>query len=97
MFNAMNPKNARWYYDDSSKGFRVDAFTDIKKGEQVFYTYGRKSNYQFLINYAYLEEDNDFNTFPLAVELPDETESDELKIDLFFAQNQKSFTKTFKV
>jgi hypothetical protein len=45
MFNARHPKNAKWYYDDNTKGFRVDAFTDIKKGEQVFYSYGRKSNY----------------------------------------------------
>ena len=33
MFNSRNPKNARWYYDDDSNGFRIDAHTDIKKGE----------------------------------------------------------------
>ena len=49
------------------------------------------------MNYAYLEESNEFNTFPLAVELPDETHTDELKRDFFFHQDQKSFTKTFKV
>ena len=84
MFNAKNPKNSNWYYDEDSHGFKVDAYTDIKKDEEVFYTYGRKSNYKWLMLYAYLEEDNDFNTFPLDVELPDETETDELKRDYFF-------------
>ena len=97
MFNAQHPKNSWWYYDDDSSGFRVDAHTDIKKGEQIFYTYGRKSNYKFFLYYAFLEEENDFNTYPLTVELQEETLSDELKRDFFFHHDQKSFTKTFRV
>lgn len=97
MFNAKIPKNSWWYYDDDSHGFRVDAHTDIKKGDQIFYTYGRKSNYKFFLYYAFLEENNDFNDFPLSVELPEETLSDELKRDFFFHQDQKSFVKTFRV
>ena len=67
MFNAVNPKNSRWYYDDDSQGFKVDAVSDIKKGEEIFYTYGRKSNYKFLMYYAYLEEDNFYNTLPFTI------------------------------
>lgn len=55
MFNAEDPKNSWWYYDASAKGFGVDAVRDIKKGEQIFYTYGRKCNSAFFLYYAFLE------------------------------------------
>lgn len=67
MFNSRNPKNAFWYYDDKMGGFRVDAFNSIKKGEEILYTYGLKSNYRFFLFYGFLDENNEYNDFPITI------------------------------
>ena len=45
MFNAAYDKNTHWYYNSSMNGFVVEASKDVKAGEQLFDTYGRKGNY----------------------------------------------------
>ena len=76
MFNTETPKNALWYYDDSKNGFIVEAYTDIKKNEQVFDSYGKKCNYRFFLNYAFInlnkDGENPENEFPLYVDLDKE-------------------------
>ena len=99
MFNAQNPKNSWWYYDSSEKGFAVDAVRDIKKGEEIFYTYGRKCNSQFFLYYAYIEQDNDeHNTFQMKIEMDPEAENFEMKKDVFFLdQTQPQVNREFLI
>ena len=73
MFNTENPKNSYWYYDDLRNGFVVEASRDIAKNEQLFDSYGKKCNYRFFLNYAFINLDkngeNEENEFPLYVDL----------------------------
>lgn len=54
MFNTETPKNALWYYDDSRNGFVVEAYADVVAGGQLFDSYGKKCNYRFFLNYAFI-------------------------------------------
>ena len=78
MFNTRTPKNTYWQYDDSKKGFVVEAVTDIKKGEQLFDSYGEKCNYRFFLSYAFINLDengeNPANEFPLFVGLDEKND-----------------------
>lgn len=69
MFNTRTPKNSLWYYDDVKNGFIVEAVNDIKAGEQLFDSYGKKCNYRFFLNYAFINlddnGDNEENEFPV--------------------------------
>ena len=65
MLNMNEPYNAVWGYDNDRNGFKITAFTDIKKGEEIFDHYGNKSSYSFFINYAFIFESNQVDYNPL--------------------------------
>ena len=52
MFNHRYPENVKWEYNNKLHGFVLDAKTDINKDEQIFDTYGSKSNYVFFHYYG---------------------------------------------
>ena len=87
MFNTRTPKNTLWYYEDSKNGFIVEAVTDVKKGEQLFDSYGKKCNYRFFLNYAFInlneEGENEDNEFPLNVGLDTNDELHDIKKEVF--------------
>ena len=87
MFNTETPKNALWYYDDNRNGFIVEAYTDIKKNAQIFDSYGKKCNYRFFLNYAFINLDkhgeNAENEFPLYVDLDPEDPTYDVKKEVF--------------
>ena len=51
----------------------MTAETDIKKDEEIYDSYGKKSSYNFLLHYAFIFEDkdgkNDKDVFPLKLDL----------------------------
>ena len=47
-----------WNYDDKINSFFIKGKADIKKGEEVFDSYGRKPNHVFLLYYGFIEEIN---------------------------------------
>lgn len=40
---------------------------DIKRGEQVYDSYGKKCNHRFFLNYGFINLNNDANEFPFTV------------------------------
>lgn len=69
MLNHQRPKETQWSYTDDREGFIIEATEDIKRGQQVYDSYGKKCNTRFLLNYGFINENNDANEFPLVVRL----------------------------
>jgi len=97
MFNTETPKNALWYYDDSRHGFIVDAVADVQKGGQLFDSYGKKCNYRFFLNYAFInlskEGENAENEFPLNVGLDAEDPHFDVKKEVFLDGMESTVTE----
>lgn len=61
MMNHNTEHEVTWGYDDKRQGFVASAIKDIKRGQQIYDTYGAKPNTAFLLNYGFLLEQNDEN------------------------------------
>jgi len=42
---------------------------EIKRGEELFDSYGEKCNWKFLHGYGFVLEDNECNTAPITIEI----------------------------
>jgi len=97
MFNTETPKNALWYYDDSRHGFIVEAYADVPKGGQLFDSYGKKCNYRFFLNYAFInlqkDGENPENEFPLYVGLDEEDPHHDVKKEVFLDGMESTVTE----
>ena len=69
MLNHKRPRQTSWTYTDDRQGFIIEALEDIKRGEQVYDSYGKKCNTRFLLNYGFINLDNDANEYPLTVKM----------------------------
>ena len=58
MLNHYRPRETKWQFEDTSQCFTVVALQDINVGEQVYDSYGQKSNHRFLLNYGFSVEKN---------------------------------------
>lgn len=67
---------------------------DIKRGEQVFDSYGKKCNTRFLLNYGFINLDNDANEFPFTCKLQDDDQFAQQKCEIL---NTGIVQRTFKV
>lgn len=67
MLNHKRPRQTSWYFCDKRQGFVIDALEDIPRGEQIFDSYGKKCNTRFLLNYGFINLNNDANEFPITV------------------------------
>ena len=65
MLNHKRPRQTHWNYDDSCNAFVVKGLSNIKKGEEVFDSYGIKCNSRFLLNYGFTVENNEDNEFKI--------------------------------
>lgn len=72
MLNHRRPRQTSWTYDQVKDGFVIEALEDIQRGEEVLDSYGRKCNYRFLLNYGFINRDNDADEYPLKLELDPE-------------------------
>jgi histone-lysine N-methyltransferase SETD3 len=97
MFNTETPKNALWYYDDTRSGFVVEAYADVPKGGQLFDSYGKKCNYRFFLNYAFInlnkDGENPENEFPLYIDLDAEDPHYDVKKEVFLDGMEKTLTE----
>ena len=94
MLNHKRPRQTSWSYTDDRQGFIIEALEDIKRGEQVYDSYGKKCNTRFLLNYGFINLNNDANEYPFTVKMADD--------DMFAAQkseilNTQAVQKTFRV
>lgn len=69
MLNHRRPRQTSWTYDQEKGGFIIEALEDIQRGDEVMDSYGRKCNYRFLLNYGFINRDNDADEYPLKLEL----------------------------
>ena len=68
MLNHKMPRQTSWNYSNARKGFIIQACESIKKGDQIYDSYGNKCNNRFLLNYGFINLNNqDDNEFPLTV------------------------------
>lgn len=69
MLNHKRPRQTSWTYSDERGGFIIEAVEDIRRGDQVYDSYGKKCNTRFLLNYGFINLENDANEFPMVVKL----------------------------
>lgn len=69
MLNHRRPRQTSWTYDDTRQGFIIEALEDIQIGEQIYDSYGKKCNTRFLLNYGFINLNNDGNEFPFKINL----------------------------
>ncbi|MCQ2818149.1 MAG: SET domain-containing protein-lysine N-methyltransferase [archaeon] len=71
LLNHKRPRQTQWYYDNNLNSFMISALTDISQGEEVYDSYGQKSNSRFLLYYGFCLEDNEINEYRLTINFPD--------------------------
>jgi histone-lysine N-methyltransferase SETD3 len=69
MFNHNRPCQTKWYYDENLKGFCIKATEEMARGDQIYDTYGLKSNAEFFMNYGFLIPENEQNTYAIRIRL----------------------------
>ena len=92
MLNHKRPRQTHWNFDDSCNAFVIKGVSNVKKGQEVFDSYGIKCNSRFLLNYGFTIENNEDNEFKIVLTL-NET-SPLFKEKMEFLQN-KTFSKKF--
>jgi len=55
---------------------------DIKRGEQVYDSYGKKCNHRFFLNYGFINLNNDANEFPFKIYYDEDDTTIKMKKDL---------------
>ncbi len=73
MLNHKRPQQTAWEYKDPRGAFVIESKEEIRRGEQVYDSYGKKCNSRFFLNYGFIVENNDANEVPIVVSL-DETD-----------------------
>lgn len=58
MLNHYQPRETTWDYSDIDQGFQIKSLKNINPGEQIFDSYGKKSNLRYLLNYGFTVENN---------------------------------------
>lgn len=69
MLNHKEPRETHWTYNNKEDAFMVNAEMDLPEGREVFYSYGRKCNSRFLLNYGFTIENNEENEFKVTVKV----------------------------
>ena len=93
LLNHKRPRQTQWYYDNILQSFVIQALEDIEQGNEIFDSYGKKTNARFLLNYGFALEDNDCNEVSLTVVFNDSYPMFKVKKNFF--QSEIEFIKTF--
>jgi len=71
MLNHKPDKETEWKFDDKMNGFTMTTITGIKRGEQVFDSYGNKHQGRYFVNYGFTVDGNyEDNEAVMLAELP---------------------------
>jgi histone-lysine N-methyltransferase SETD3 len=62
LFDHQRPSEARWTYDDARKSFTLTALQDLKPGDAIHVSYGRKGNTDLFVTYGFCVEENEDDT-----------------------------------
>ena len=92
LLNHKRPKQTQWYYDDSIESFVIQATENIEEGNEIFDSYGKKTNARFLLHYGFCLDDNDASEFNMTITF---NESHPLfKQKKIFFESEKEYTRT---
>ena len=91
MLNHKRPRQTSWTYTDDREGFIIEALEDIKRGDQIYDSYGKKCNTRFLLNYGFINLNNDANEFPLNVELDTFDVNHQQKVEIVSGTTKRLF------
>lgn len=88
MLNHRRPRQTSWNYDQERGGFVIEALENICRGEEVLDSYGKKCNSRFLLNYGFINRNNDANEYPFKVKLRESDEHFAVKKNLMESGSQ---------
>lgn len=94
MLNHRRPKQTSWSYSNEKQGFIIESLENIKKGEQIYDSYGKKCNSRFFLNYGFIVLDNDGNEVAVKVTYNKEDPLLQLKEQFM---GEKMEIKTFRI
>ena len=94
MLNHKRPRQTHWNFDDESNSFIIRGVSNVKKGQEVFDSYGIKCNSRFLLNYGFTVENNEDNEFKIILML---NESSPLFKEKMIFLGGKNYTKKFSL
>ena len=95
LLNHKRPRQTQWYFDDNLQSFVIQATENIKEGNEIFDSYGKKTNARFLLNYGFCLDDNDTSEYLLTINFNDTYPMLDLKKNFF--QNEFELVRTFNL
>jgi len=99
MLNHKRPRETKWTYAQSRKGFVITTLKVIENGCEVFDSYGRKCNSRYFVNYGFVPEQNEDNEAVMYFELKKDDPTKDLKYhisNLYSLMNEKRFQIPFQ-
>ena len=90
MFNHKRPKTTKWYFCDNRQGFVIEATKDLKRGNQVYISYGKKCNSKMLMFYGFVNLTNhDANEVSLKATTKSLDQSHDIRENIKIVMNLK--------
>ena len=93
LLNHRRKRQTQWFYDDRKNAFIVQAIEDINVGQEIFDSYGKKTNSRFLLNYGFALDNNDMGEYQLSLVFNNEYPLFEIKSILI--NNELDFIRIF--
>ena len=86
LLNHKRPTDTFWDFDDKTNSFYIKSISNIQKGEEIFDSYGIKSNRNYLLYYGFTINNNTYNKLHVDILL-------KLNIDQCFKTKQEILGK----
>ena len=69
MFNHKIPPDTFWNFDDKSNSFYIKSKSNVSKGKELSFSYGIKSNKNYLLYYGFTINNSTYNKFKVDIVL----------------------------
>jgi hypothetical protein len=101
LFNHSNNSNIYWYFDNKKDSFIVQAFKNIEKNKEIYFSYGNKSNVELVIHYGFSLKHNPYSNLSFIYNNKLITLSKNSNLDLIlnlykFMEYKKKITKILR-
>jgi len=67
ILNHKRPSDTVWDFDETTNSFTIKSRSNVLKGEEVFDSYGIKSNRNYLLYYGFTINNNTYNKFKVEI------------------------------
>ena len=95
LINHRPQRQTQWYYDNAQNSFMIQSLEDIKEGNEIYDSYGKKSNAKLLLNYGFCLENNSENEYYLTLKFNPKVPLFSQKKVIF--QREEDYERTFKL